>query len=134
MPDGSFDDLLDARKETLLAAIEDIGAKSFKYLYDFGDGWTHTVKIEKIFPATAGLDAPFLLDVVGRCPPEDVGGPWGFDDFCEAIADTNHERHNHVVEWWGGAHYDPGDVDASDLRKKVDALAAKWKRRSRKKT
>lgn len=23
-------------------AIEDIGAKSFQYLYDFGDGWTRT--------------------------------------------------------------------------------------------
>nr|WP_272951449.1 hypothetical protein [Sinorhizobium meliloti] len=29
---------LNARKISLLAAIEDIGAKSFKYLYDFGDG------------------------------------------------------------------------------------------------
>lgn len=58
VPDGGFDGPIDACKETLLAAIEDIGAKSFKYLYDFGDGWTHTVKIEKIFPATSGFDDP----------------------------------------------------------------------------
>ncbi|TQY04955.1 plasmid pRiA4b ORF-3 family protein, partial [Rhizobium sp. rho-1.1] len=133
VPDGGFDGPIDARKETLLAAIEDIGAKSFKYLYDFGDGWTHTVKIEKVLPATAGFGDPFLLDVVGRCPPEDVGGPWGYEEFREAIADTNHERHHELVEWWGDAHYDPGDVDAANLRKNVEALAAKWKRRSRKK-
>ena len=51
IPDGGFDEPIDARKATLLSAIEDIGARSFKYLYDFGDGWTHTVKIEKTFPS-----------------------------------------------------------------------------------
>lgn len=52
-PDWSMgNDPIDTRKTTLLAAIEDTGAKSFKYLYDFGDGWEHTVKIEKIQPAT----------------------------------------------------------------------------------
>ncbi|CVI63460.1 MULTISPECIES: hypothetical protein [Agrobacterium] len=40
-------------------------------------------------------------------------------------ADTNHERHNELVEWWGDAHYDPGDVDATNLGKNVEALAAK---------
>lgn len=38
---GMGDGPIDARKTTLLAAIEDTGAKSFKYLYDFGDGWEH---------------------------------------------------------------------------------------------
>ena len=85
------------------------------------------------FPVTAGFDDPFLLEVLGRCPPEDVGGPWGYEEFREALADTNHERHAELVEWWGSAHYDPGDVDAAIFRKSVDALAAKWKRRSRKK-
>lgn len=46
---------------------------------------------------------------------------------------TNHERHHELVEWWGDAHYDPGDVDAANFRKNVEALAAKWRRRSRKK-
>ncbi|UXT82647.1 plasmid pRiA4b ORF-3 family protein [Agrobacterium tumefaciens] len=134
VPDGGFDDPIDARKETLLAAIEDIGAKSFKYLYDFGDGWTHTVKIEKTFPATPGFDDPFLLEAVGRCPPEDVGGPWAFEEFREALADVNHERHQELLEWWGSSDYDPSQVDARNLGENVEALATKWKRRSRKKT
>lgn len=133
IPDGGFDDPIDARKATLLSAIEDIGARSFKYLYDFGDGWTHTVKIEKTFPAIADLNDPFLLDAVGRCPPEDVGGPWGYEEFREALANKNHERHDELVEWWGSADYDPAAIDAANLRNNVDALATKWKRRSRKK-
>ena len=57
MPDpGWGDGPLDAAKATLLSAIEDTGAKSFKYLYDFGDGWEHSVKIERIAPALPGLD------------------------------------------------------------------------------
>lgn len=132
IPDDGFDGPIDARKATLLSAIEDIGARSFKYLYDFGDGWMHTVKIEKTVPVVADFNDPVLLDVVGRCPPEDVGGPWGYEEFREALANKNHERHDELLEWWDSADYDPTAVDASNLRESVDALAAKWKRRSRK--
>jgi hypothetical protein len=37
----------------------------------------------------------------GRCPPEDVGGPWGYQAFREALADPAHERHAELAEWWG---------------------------------
>ncbi|MCW8280039.1 MULTISPECIES: plasmid pRiA4b ORF-3 family protein [Agrobacterium] len=119
---------MDARNETLLAAIEDIGANSIKHLYDFGDGWTHTVKIEKIIPATPGFDDLFLFEHVGRCPLNDVGGPWGYEEFREALANDNHVRHNELLDGWGNAHCDPRDVDATNLRKIVDGLAAKCKR------
>ena len=62
-----------------------------------------------------------------------LGGPWGYEEFREALADVNHERHQELLEWWGSSDYDPGQVDARNLGKKVEALAAKWKRRSRKK-
>nr|WP_323130553.1 hypothetical protein [Sinorhizobium medicae] len=59
----------------------------------------------------ADLNDPFLLDAVGRCPPEDVGGPWGYQEFREALANKNHERHDELVEWWGSADYDPAAID-----------------------
>ena len=46
---------LDARKARLVDVVEDTGAKTLKYLYDFGDGWEHTVKIERITEAVPGL-------------------------------------------------------------------------------
>jgi hypothetical protein len=64
---------IDARKVSLLSAVQDTGAKSFKYLYDFGDGWEHSIKIERIFPAI-GEEKPMLIEATGNCPPEDVGG------------------------------------------------------------
>jgi hypothetical protein len=89
IPDGGLDELIDAHKGTLLSAVEDIGARSFKYLHDFGDGWTHAVKIEKTFPVIADLDDPVLRDVLWRCPLEDVSGPSGCEEFREAPSDKN---------------------------------------------
>ena len=28
---------------------------------------------------------PILIDGTGACPPEDVGGPWGYSDFIDAL-------------------------------------------------
>jgi Plasmid pRiA4b ORF-3-like protein len=39
---------LDARKARLIDVLEDLGIKTMHYLYDFGDGWEHTIKIERI--------------------------------------------------------------------------------------
>lgn len=51
--------------------------KSFIYLYDFGDGWEHRVKVEKILPPDPALRSPVCLAGANACPPEDVGGPPG---------------------------------------------------------
>jgi Plasmid pRiA4b ORF-3-like protein len=64
-----------------------------EYLYDFGDGWEHSVRIERITDAVPSIVYPRLLDATGRCPPEDVGGPWGYREFLDAIADLNHQEH-----------------------------------------
>ena len=59
--------------------LEDLGTKTLKYLYDFGDGWEHTIKIERLTDPEPGMVYPRLTEVSGRCPPEDCGGPWGYD-------------------------------------------------------
>jgi Plasmid pRiA4b ORF-3-like protein len=129
VPDPDFGDgPLDARKARLLDVLEDVGVRSLKYLYDFGDGWEHTVRIERVTEAVAGIVYPRLIDATGRCPPEDVGGPWGYREFLEAIADPDHEEHAERLEWVGG-HFDPSDAGVDTLAQAVNHLAKKWTRK-----
>jgi hypothetical protein len=119
---------LDATKSRLIDVLEDVGVKTLKYLYDFGDGWEHTIRVERIADAIRGLPYPILLNATGRCPPEDVGGPWGYNDLLEALADPSHERHDELTEWIGGS-FDPLACKVDELAKAVDTLARKWSRK-----
>jgi hypothetical protein len=128
IPDPDFGDgPLDARKARLLDVIEDIGIRSLKYLYDFGDGWEHSIRIERITDAVPGIIYPRLIDATGRCPPEDVGGPWGYREFLEAIADPDHDQHAENLTWVGG-HFDPATADAERHTQAIAALARRWSR------
>jgi hypothetical protein len=108
---------LDAAKARLIDLIEDTGAKTFKYLYDFGDGWEHTVKIERVIDAVPGPPDPILIDGTGACPPEDVGGPWGYGDFINALADPKHERHAELKEWIGET-FNPSPSTSTNVQRR----------------
>jgi Plasmid pRiA4b ORF-3-like protein len=128
VPDPDFGDgPLDARKARLVDVIEDTGVRSLKYLYDFGDGWEHTVRIERVTEPIPGISYPRLIDAVGRCPPEDVGGPPGYAEFLDALADPDHEQHAENLQWIGG-HFDPRAVDLERLTRNLAALAKRWSR------
>jgi Plasmid pRiA4b ORF-3-like protein len=77
-----------------------------------GDGWQHEITIEKVLKAESGQRYPAVLKGARACPPEDVGGPWGYDDYLVAIRDPDHERHEELLGWRG--EFDP---DAFDLGK-----------------
>lgn len=70
-----------------------------KYLYAFGDGWEHTIKVERFFETGSGVAYPVLIEAKGTCPPEDVSGPPGWAEYLEGMADPDHERHEKLVQW-----------------------------------
>ncbi len=41
-----------------------------------------------------------------HCPPEDCGGIPGYEEFLEAIRDSNHPQHTEMLDWVGG-RFDP---------------------------
>jgi hypothetical protein len=128
-PDGP----LDARKVKLIDIIEDAGAKTLRYTYDFGDCWEHTIKVERLTDADPGVAYPRLVEASGRCPPEDVGGPGGYAEMLEPLADPNHERHDEIIEWLG-EEFDPKAFNVAAREAEVAALAKRWSRRPRAKT
>ncbi len=75
---------------------------------------------------------PRLIEVSGRCPPEDVGGPWGYAELIEAIGDASHERHAEIKERLP-EDFDPKKMDADWLVREVDLLAKRWSRKPNKK-
>ena len=125
VPYPGYDDYLnmnDERKMRLHQITEREGFK-FRYEYDFGDGWLHQVLVEKILPPEPGQDYPLCIKGRRACPPEDVGGIWGYYYFLEAIGDPEHEEHDEYLEW-AGDEFDPA---AFDLEEANDALRARWK-------
>ena len=84
---------------------------SMIYVYDFGDDWRHAVVLEKILPAEHGARTPMCLAGERRCPPEDVGGPHGYQEFLEVIFQPGHEEFTHFRGWAGGEfHAEEFDV------------------------
>lgn len=75
------------------------------YVYDFGDNWRHEVTLEKIMPSD-GPTKPLCLAGERRCPPEDVGGPHGYQEFLEVIFQPEHEEFEHYRQW-AGEGFDP---------------------------
>src|SRR3954471_11077541 len=84
VPDpGWSDGPRDARKARLDAVLEDVGTRTLRYVYDFGDGWEHTIKVEQLADPVPGIAYPRLLDAAGCCPPEDSGGPGATSNCCK---------------------------------------------------
>jgi hypothetical protein len=87
----------------------------FLYLYDFGDNWRHEVIFEGCLRAESGQRYPLCIEGERNCPPEDVGGVWGYAEFLDALADPSHEEHEDFKQWAG--HFDPEEFDAEKMTK-----------------
>lgn len=82
------------------------------YEYDFGDGWEHEIKVEKALDADPAVRYPRCTAGKRACPPEDCGGPWGYENLLQAIEDPSHPEHEEMLEWLGG-EFDPEAFDLS---------------------
>lgn len=108
-PEFDFTEVLDERKYRLNQLLKN-EKESLLYSYDFGDGWEHSITLEKILPFDQAQLLPCCIKAAGACPPEDIGGIPGFYYFLEAINDTGHPEYENYREWMG-EEYDPGFFD-----------------------
>jgi len=106
---GCDRDFASARKVKLSRFIQ-AGVKKFWYTYDMGDDWGHVIQIEKLLDADPQAKYPLCLEGKRACPPEDCGGPPGYVDYLEAIADPEHKQHEEMLKWRGP--FDPEAFDA----------------------
>ncbi|KJU84652.1 plasmid pRiA4b ORF-3 family protein [Candidatus Magnetobacterium bavaricum] len=76
------------------------------YTYDFGDNWEHNILLEKILPRKVGVKYPTCVAGKRACPPDDCGGPWGYEELLDIISDPQHSEYDNMIEWIG-EDFDP---------------------------
>lgn len=98
-----------------LDSIAGEGSK-LDYTYDFGDDWRHRIVVEQVLAADDGapVTVPACVDGRRACPPEDCGGPWGYEELLAILADASHPEHAERREWLGRP-FDPAAFDAADF-------------------
>jgi hypothetical protein len=110
---NEFGDTPEIRNENryFLKNLAPRAGKVIVYEYDFGDSWTHRIKVEKILELEPpGGSGARCIDGSRACPPEDCGGVWGYENMLEILKDPQHEEHESTIEWLGG-DFDPEVFD-----------------------
>lgn len=112
------DDLMPEEDVSLSQALG--RRKSFQYLYDFGDAWWHKVKIERVVRLDSPIEYARCIAGENACPPQDVGGVGGYEEFLEALADPAHPEHAELQRWIGRP-FDPRAFDIDEINARLNA-------------
>lgn len=119
-PDNEFNELnFKNSRRTKLGQVVTKKGDVFRYEYDFGDSWEHMLLVEDILEYQPDVRYPVCLTGERACPPEDCGGPYGYADLLETIADPSHEDYEDMMTWLGG-HFEPDsfDIEIANLKLK----------------
>jgi hypothetical protein len=84
--------------------------KNFSYVYDFGDGWLHEIKITKTLETDPRMRYPVCIGGENACPPEDCGGAPGFERLKSVISGKDCQEKDELITWLGG-YYNPYTFD-----------------------
>lgn len=115
VPDPEFPSSTRSEREVRLNALLADEGDRLDYEYDFGDGWAHEIRLEKILPFDPRQKLPVCLKGSRACPPEDCGGPPGYLELLRLAADALDENAE-VFEWL------PSDFDSEYFD--IDAVNA----------
>ncbi|HOV38400.1 MAG TPA: plasmid pRiA4b ORF-3 family protein [Spirochaetales bacterium] len=99
--------------------------KRIRYMYDFGDGWAHTLMVEKVLSLDEvppeRQSKPYCLTGKRACPPEDCGGYGGYEEILEALKSPNKKKYRELLEWVGS--YDPELFDVEKVNQELSLFS-----------
>lgn len=116
-PDWDTGEMRGEATARLYEVVPNVGDE-LVYTYDFGDDWRHTLVVEELLPPQR---VATCLAGRGACPPEDCGGPWGYEELLQILSDPGHPEHQERTEWVGGS-YDAKTFDAADANQCLSML------------
>lgn len=102
---------------------------TISFEYDFGDGWIHNVRVSSVSDEPLWGEDICVTSGKGACPPEDVGGVWGYAQMLDILSgkvDDPEEKASYE-EWLGlqeGETYDPEEFDLEIANEDVEDLVA----------
>lgn len=117
---------MDERRVSLGQLIGGAGDR-LGYTYDFGDAWEHEIVVEELLDANPEVHYPVLVAAKGACPPEDCGGPWGYAELKEILADPTHDQHQEMLTWLGlddASGFDPSGLAVDEIEEELALSAA----------
>lgn len=91
---------------------------TFKYVYDFGDYWRHTIQVKQLLPYQENANVPVCVAGARNCPPEDCGSCQGYEEFCKAMSRPNSKQAKEYIMWYGGL-YDPEYFSLYDRNREI---------------
>jgi hypothetical protein len=94
---------------------------SFVYRYDFGDGWEHLIEVDAVERYDARTPPVSCIGGARSCPPEDCGGPMGYEHLLDALADPADSEHEEMTLWVGDS-LDPEAFDVSQVNAHLEAF------------
>ncbi len=107
------EDLEDERRIRLATLLRRKGDELL-YRYDYGDDWEHRVVLEAVVPVDRRFAYPLCAGGGRACPPEDCGGPGGYEELLRALVSSKNPGHDEAVTWVGG-YFDPDGFDANSV-------------------
>lgn len=133
MPLTEFDDDLDLGeskqdpRKVPLGAILTAPADTITYTYDFGDYWQHDIVVEQVtplLPESARLEPVRCLAGRRATPPEDIGGPPGFENLLDLLAEKAAGKRKRMPgEYSGLGKFDPTEFDLARYNHNLTFLA-----------
>ena len=84
-------------------------ATKFRFVFDFGDNWKHTVRVQQVGPAVPDAIYPRCLDGAGANPIEDCGGAYSLMAVFNAVKHPEQPRGEtmqRIVKDWVGEGWD----------------------------
>jgi len=110
LPDLEDNVAKDERKAKLNRLF--VRGEQYLYRYDDGDNWEHLISVETFEECdddTAGEAR--VLAGKRACPPEDVGGIQGYQDFVEKLLSAPESSESRALLLWAGGEFDAEKFD-----------------------
>ncbi len=120
MPDPDYNDGTRNEKSVQIQQLMTQEKDTVTYEYDFGDGWEHEIKLEKILPVEKGQRLPVCVAGKRACPPDDCGGVGGYYHILEAIEDPENPEYEEIL-YWLGESFDPEEFDLQEVNEVLKA-------------